>query len=165
MPVHIAFLLWLLTAVAGLTACRPAPDPEQLLISGERLRLSDQPGSPSLVVFWAPSCQVCRQEAPELHRLYGELAPRGLRLFAVAMAHSPPSHVLAAVESWPLPYPVALDLDGEVARAFGEVRLTPTLVLLDGDGREVLRHTGRTNFAALRNRLEALLEATSAQHS
>ena len=49
---------------------------------------------------------------------------------------------------------VALDPLGEIAKAFGDVRLTPTTIVIDKRGEMVLRITGEPDFA----RLHALLE-------
>ena len=56
-----------------------------------------------------------------------------------------------------LPFLVAYDHDGQAAKAWGDVRLTPTTFLLDKQGRIVKRYVGQPDFAALHAQIEKLL--------
>lgn len=56
-----------------------------------------------------------------------------------------------------LPFPVAIDNTGAIAKSFGEVRQTPTAFLVDKRGRIVERYVGAPDFAALQSLIEALL--------
>jgi peroxiredoxin len=70
------------------------------------------------------------------------------------MKYDPPNYVLAYNDRHRLPFKVALDPMGELARAFGDVRLTPTTFLVDKRGVVVARMLGARDFA----RLHALIE-------
>ena len=61
-----------------------------------------------------------------------------------------------------IPYPVALDIHAEAARAFGNVRLTPTSFLIAPDGRIVYRKSGETSMAKLRQDILDILNTTQA---
>jgi len=54
---------------------------------------------------------------------------------------------------------VALDSDGGLARAFGEIQLTPTSILIDKEGRIVKRYLGVPNFTELNQLIEEKLKA------
>jgi hypothetical protein len=56
-----------------------------------------------------------------------------------------------------LPFKVALDPMGELARAFGDVQTTPTLVVIDKRGRILERLQGGADFAALHRLIERKL--------
>jgi len=140
-----------------LHPAQAAPDVELLHIDGQRSRLASLQGTPTLLNFWATDCDVCLAEQPAWVALYEELAPRGLDLVGVAMPYDPPNRVLEWAESRALPYPVALDLDGAVALAFGPVRVTPTTVLIDAEGRIRWTRLGRLDMTELREELLALL--------
>lgn len=114
-----------------------APDVALRTLDGDEIKLAELRGKPVLVTFWATSCPGCVKEIPHLIELYQEFGPRGLQLVAVAMSYDPPDHVLAMRDTRQIPYPIALDIKGEAARAFGDVRLTPTSFLIAPDGRIV----------------------------
>ena len=52
---------------------------------------------------------------------------------------------------------MAFDKSGEVARAFGDVKLTPTTFLIDKQGRIVKRYLGAPDFTALERLISELL--------
>ena len=147
--------LWL--APANL---QTSPDISLVTIDGEQLQLASLRGNPLLVVFWATTCPGCIREVPHLIDLYDELSPRGLEIIAIAMAYDPPNQVLAMRNSRNIPYHVALDIQSEAARAFGDVRLTPTAFLIAPDGRIVQRKTGEMNPAQLRQKILGMLKTT-----
>jgi peroxiredoxin len=59
-----------------------------------------------------------------------------------------------------LPFKVAIDNTGDIAQAWGDVKLTPTTYLLDKQGAIVKRYVGTPNFAELHQLIEKLLAAT-----
>ncbi len=165
-----ALWVWLALALAlaGAAAYRaqapiaqgPAPAVRFQLLDGTRPALADWRGQAVLVSFWSTSCPVCLQEVPELNRLHREYRERGLRQVAVALRHDPPDEVLDVVRRMDLAYPVALDLQGRVQRAFPAVAATPTHFLVGPDGTLLERRVGRLDTARLEARLEGLLPAS-----
>jgi thiol-disulfide isomerase/thioredoxin len=151
-----AALTWL-----WLQPPRLAPPVAFVTLEGQRLALSSLRGRAVLVTFWATSCPVCLRDMPRLVALHQELEPRGLKLIAVAMPYDPPNRVLVMARERALPYTVALDVQGEVLRAFGDVPGTPTSFLIDPAGRIVSRQVGPLDFPALKARIMALLEAAA----
>ena len=73
------------------------------------------------------------------------------------MPWDPPDEVVRLARARPLPYPVGLDVDGAIARAFGDVPATPTHFLIGPGGEVAFRRTGTLDFAALDARLESML--------
>ena len=136
-----------------------APEVDFKIVDGRTLRLTQLKGQPVLVVFWATSCVGCIKEMPHLIELYQELTPRGLEIIAVAMAYDPPNQVMEMRRRKQIPYPIALDIQGDVARAFGDVRLTPTTFLIDSQGQVVSQITGMLNMARMRQKLDSMLPA------
>lgn len=139
---------------AGL---KRAPEVEFTLLTGERLKLSALHGQPVLVTFWATTCVGCRREIPHLVELYNALHARGFELVAVAMQYDPPLQVQEFARQKGLPYRVALDIDASAARAFFDVRLTPTSFVIAPDGRIVFEKIGEFEPAAMRALIEKLL--------
>ena len=114
-------------------------------------------GRPVLVTFWSTTCVVCLKEMPDLEALYHRLSPRGFEIIAVSMPWDPPDAVVRLARDRALPYPVALDVNGTVARAFGDVSTTPTHFLVGPGGEVAYRGTGALDFAALDHRLQSML--------
>ncbi|MDH4173303.1 MAG: TlpA family protein disulfide reductase, partial [Betaproteobacteria bacterium] len=70
-----------------------------------------------------------------------------------------PNAVAAFVRHQALPFRVALDTDGAVARAFGNVSVTPTTYLLDRSGRIVAKYVGEPDWREFHARIERALAA------
>ena len=56
-----------------------------------------------------------------------------------------------------IPFTVALDTMGQAARAFGDVKLTPTAFLIDKQGNILKRYVGEYDKAEFRATLEKAL--------
>ncbi|MDZ7661231.1 TlpA disulfide reductase family protein [Thiohalophilus sp.] len=152
----IGALAWLWFSPSGL---QRAPDISFKNVEGEPLSLQQyqQQDRPVLVTFWATSCPGCIAEMPHLIEMYHELAPRGLEIIGVAMAYDPPNHVMRMREERNIPYPIVLDIDSEIARAFGDVKLTPTHFLINPQGRIVHHKIGELDMDKVRDRILAML--------
>lgn len=144
---------------------RTSPDISLPGIDGRELNLADYRGQPLLITFWATSCPGCLREMPHLIELYRELAPQGLEIIAIAMDYDPPSHVLAMRDARRIPYPIALDIHADAARAFGDVRVTPTSFLIAPDGRIVYHMTGEMSMDRLRKDIIDMLQQATAVSS
>lgn len=135
---------------------RMAPNVQFKTIKGETIQLAKLQGKPVLVTFWATDCRNCIEEMPHLIDLHQKYSPNGLKILAVAMYYDPPNHVIGMAESKQLPYAIVLDPDGQLARAFGNIRLTPTTFLLDRQGHIVMQKTGVFDLADMQKRIERL---------
>lgn len=127
-------------------------------LDGDVVDLASLRGKPVLVTFWATSCTGCVKEIPHLIELHQEFAPQGFQVLAIAMSYDPPNHVIAMRKARQLPYTIALDIDGNAARAFGDVRLTPTSFLIAPDGRIVREKVGELDMNEVRSQLHAMLK-------
>jgi len=61
-----------------------------------------------------------------------------------------------------IPYPIALDINADAARAFGDVRLTPTSFLIAPDGRIVYHKLGEMSMQKLRQDILDMLQSSQA---
>ncbi len=107
--------------------------------------------------FWATSCTTCVAEMPEVIATYNKYKERGFDTVAVAMSYDPPSYVVNFAQTRQLPFKVAIDNTGGVAKAWGDIQLTPTTFLVNKRGEIVKRYVGAPNFAELHQLLEKLL--------
>jgi peroxiredoxin len=146
-------------AAAAAAWMRPAAAPQVRFatLSGEALATSDLRGKVVLVNFWATSCVVCVREMPRMVETYKKFAPRGYEMIAVAMSYDHPNQVADFVQRRALPFKVALDGSGEVARGFGDIRVTPTSFLIDRRGRVVKRYLGEPDWGEFHALVEKAL--------
>jgi peroxiredoxin len=91
---------------------------------------------------------------------YRKFAPRGYETVAVAVRHDNPTRVAKFVASHGLPFKVALDSSGELARGFGNVRVTPMSFLIDKQGRVLRRFIGEPNWTEFHQLVEQALAAS-----
>ncbi|MCW7539114.1 TlpA family protein disulfide reductase [Aquabacterium sp. A7-Y] len=134
-----------------------APAVDYVLLDGSRHNIADLKGKVVLVNFWATSCVTCVKEMPQMVETYQKYRDRGLDFVAVAMSYDTPAYVSHFAQSRQLPFKVSIDSSGEIARQFGDVKLTPTTYLLDKRGEVVKRYLGEPDFAALHQLVEKLL--------
>jgi peroxiredoxin len=137
-----------------------APEVSYTLLDGSKASVESQRGKVLLVNFWATSCVPCVAEMPKLVATHRQFSDRGFETLAVAMSYDPPALVSQFAHSRALPFGVAIDNTGAIARAFGDVRLTPTTVVIDRQGREVRRFVGTPDFDTLHALIGDLLAET-----
>lgn len=145
---------WLLLREPGLGQ---APETTFVLMDGSKESTGDLRGRVVLVNFWATSCTSCVAEMPKLVATHEKYHARGFETLAVAMSYDPPSYVVNFSQTRKLPFKIAFDNTGAVAKAWGDVRLTPTTYLVNKRGEIVKRYVGEPDFAELHRLIEALL--------
>jgi peroxiredoxin len=142
------------------TGASAAPDSTFVLLDGSKQTTADLKGKVTLVNFWATSCVTCVGEMPKVIATYDKYKSRGFDTLAVAMSYDPPSYVVNYAETRKLPFKVAIDNTGAVAKAWGEVQLTPTTYIVNKHGDIVKRYVGEPDFAELHRLIEKLLAET-----
>ncbi len=146
--------------LAGCGAREAAPESTFVFLDGSKATTADLKGKVTLVNFWATTCVSCVREMPALVATYNKYQAQGFETVAVAMEYDPPAWVLSFAKTRQLPFKVALDNTGEIAKAWGDVKLTPTTYLLDKQGHIVKRYVGEPDMDALHRLIEDLLAQT-----
>jgi thiol-disulfide isomerase/thioredoxin len=141
----------------GAEATEAAPAVAYTLLNGEKSSIDRLRGKVVLVNFWAPSCTTCVHEMPQVIATHQKYKSRGFETLAVAMSYDPPAAVIDYAESRKLPFGVAIDNTGVIAKSFGDVEMTPTSVLINKRGEIVKRYVGEPDFSALNALVEKLL--------
>lgn len=139
------------------TGVSAAPASTFVLLDGSKKSTEDLKGKVTLVNFWATSCVTCVGEMPKVIATYDKYQARGYDTLAVAMSYDPPSYVVNFAETRKLPFKVAIDNTGAVAKAWGDVQLTPTTYVVNKRGEIVKRYVGEPDFAELHQLIEKLL--------
>jgi thiol-disulfide isomerase/thioredoxin len=142
------------------TGSTPAPQSSFVLLDGSKKETAQFKGKVTLVNFWATSCVSCVAEMPKLIATYEKYKPLGFDTMAVAMSYDPPSYVVNFAQTRQLPFSVAIDNTGEVAKAWEDVKLTPTTFIVNKRGDIVKRYVGEPDFQELHQLIERLLAET-----
>lgn len=137
-----------------------APNVAYTLLDGSHSTTEQLRGKVVLVNFWATDCTTCVKEMPNIVATHEKYKARGYETLAVAMSYDPPAYVINFAETRKLPFGVAIDNTGAIAKSFGQVQLTPTSVLIDKHGQIVKRYVGEPDFVALHQLVEKLLAET-----
>ena len=162
-PVIAAFAIAVL--ILGVTAQRmfhgpkEAPEVRFATLKGELVNMSDLRGRVVLVNFWATSCAPCVKEMPQLAATWNTYQARGFDTIAVAMDYDPPNLVQDFARRFNLPFRVAFDARGEIAKRFGNVQAVPASFVIDRQGRIIMSQLGELDFAKLAVVLEDALKA------
>lgn len=157
----IASIVAAAALVAGgllLSQSNVAPVSTFVLLDGSQKPSTELHGKVTLVNFWATSCVTCVAEMPKLVSTFEKYKSQGYGTVAVAMAYDPPSYVVNFVQTRKLPFDVAIDNTGAVAKAWGEVGITPTSYLVNKRGEIVKRYVGEPNMPELHQLIETLLK-------
>lgn len=142
----------------SVSSAKPAPDVVFTSLEGEKISMQSLRGKVVMVNFWATSCTTCIKEMPAMVETYNKYRDKGLEFVAVAMSYDPPNYVLNYAKTRNLPFKVALDTQGDIAKSFDDVKLTPTTYVIDKDGRIIKRYVGEPDFAALHQLLDKALK-------
>ncbi len=144
----------------GFAGTTNAPNSSFVLLDGSSKTTADLRGKVTLVNFWATSCVTCVGEMPKVIATYNKYHAQGFDTLAVAMSYDPPSYVINYAQTRKLPFSVAIDNTGAVAKSWGDVQLTPTSYVVNKRGEIVKRYVGEPDFAELGALIEKLLAQT-----
>jgi len=160
----LAIVLFAVASV--LSASVPAATPLQSLDSAEAwinsppLMAAQLRGKVVLVDFWTYSCINCLRTLPYLSAWAQKYGPQGLVVIGV---HAPEfafekkhDNVRMAVQRLKLTYPIAIDSDFQVWRAFGN-QAWPTFHVLDAQGRVRHQQVGEGGYEDTERLLQKLL--------
>lgn len=110
-----------------------APEFTLSALNGNQHSLEKLRGKPVVVNFWASWCGPCKEEAPELIRLYKKFGDR-LEIYAVNLTKIDSLTAAAAFsEKYNFPFPVLLDEKAEASRKYG-LRAIPSTYFIREDG-------------------------------
>ena len=111
-------------------------------LEGDTLALEALRGEAVLVNVWATWCPPCREEMPGLVELHERFREDGFRVVAASIdTRRAARDVRAFVEKHGITFPVLLDPEQRVTRAFRTLGV-PESILLDREGRVVRRWVG-----------------------
>lgn len=130
----------------------------------------DASGQPTLVHFWATSCDICKTNMPKLQELKAKYQERGLRTVAVHMpryeADTNIETVKTDIEKYSVTELCAIDNQHKLKAAFqNEQGWVPVYYLFDAEGKLKTRAAGEFGIGVLMSAVEKMfppLEASKA---
>ena len=151
----LAFSLLATRAVAW-GAGKPAPDfTLKDVLQGQDYSLSQFKGKVVMINFFTFFCGPCRDEMPDLSKIYQEYKGKGLQTIGIALS-SDPTQIRFLVKQLGLTYPVLSGTD-KVSEAYGNVVVVPTTILIDKQGNIVEKIEGTRKKAEFESKVKALL--------
>ncbi len=160
----LAAALWLAWGTRPVRGEVPRAAPEFVAVpwlNGPPRTLASLRGQVVLVEFWTFACWNCRNVEPHVKEWHTRFAPRGLAVIGV---HTPEldferdeTRLRAYLAEHDIEYPVAVDRDSAIWRAFG-TWAWPSLYLIDKQGRIRLERVGEGGYAEMERSIEALLD-------
>jgi peroxiredoxin len=127
-------------AVPAIAPLAAAPDFTLHVMNGANLRLQEQRGRVVMVNFWATWCGPCRQEMPQLNRLYEKYHAAGFVLLGVNVDDDT-SKAAEVAGKLGVTFPVLLDTDKTVSKLY-DLSTMPSTVIIDRDGKVRYVHRG-----------------------
>jgi len=143
---------------------RPAPPFLLKDLEGREVRLSDHKGKVILLNYWYTGCFPCRQETPDLIRLYNAHKARGLvilgiNLDAILMPADDRRMLQRFVQDFEIPYPTLIAED-KMYDDYGKPSIAPLTLLIDRQGRIAQVFWGAYCFSVYENAVRPYLEAS-----
>lgn len=129
-------------------------------LNSKLLTMNDLKGKVVLIDFWTYSCINCLRTLPHLTRWYDNYKDKG---FVIVGVHTPefsfekvPDNVKDAIKRYGIPYPVVLDNDYTIWRAYGNL-YWPAHYLIDQEGNIRYFHFGEGKYIETENAIRTLL--------
>jgi thiol-disulfide isomerase/thioredoxin len=138
------------------TSAEPSTDSKPLPPYQQLMALNQQPSSnsgPALLLLFAPDCRFCKQQARLMAQLQAQCPSVRLALLGVNASRA---DLLQEVRQLKTPLPAYL-ANPTFLRAIDGVQAVPTSLVLDADGRMLLKHRGMLDASQLTQLNQALL--------
>jgi peroxiredoxin len=139
----------------AMLAGAPAQSFPAKRLDGSQDALDKYRGRVVLLNLWASWCVPCRQEMPDLQRLYVTEAGRGLVVLGVDQGESAEA-AGAFARAHGVTFPILLDQDQRYGRAYAAVGL-PTSVIVDRSGHIVRGIDGMLTLADMHAAIDPVL--------
>jgi len=143
-------------AGTGWGASKPAADfTLKDVLQGQDYTLSQFKGKVVMINFFTFFCGPCREEMPDLNKIYQENKDKGYVTLGIALS-SDPTQIRFLVKQLGLTYPVLIGND-KVSDAYGSVVVVPTTFIIDKQGNVAQKIEGTRKKEEFEKMIKALL--------
>jgi peroxiredoxin len=125
------------------------------VLQGKNYTLSQYRGKVVLINFFTFFCGPCREEMPDLNKIYMENKGKGFETLGIALS-SDPTQIRFLVKQLGLDYPVLMG-DDNVSKAYGNIEVVPTTVIIDKQGNVAHKVLGTRKKEEFARMIQALL--------
>jgi peroxiredoxin len=122
-------------------ASQSAPQFSLPNLDGKQVSLKDFANKVIVVDFWATWCGGCREEIPQLNRLYEDYRGKGFEIVGISMDTDGPETIKQFARNLRMEYTVVIGNDN-VTQDFGGVAGLPTKFIIDRKGNIVKKYAG-----------------------
>lgn len=107
-------------------------------LDGSKVEVQYKDAPVTIVNFWATWCLPCREEMPQINRIFLKYRDRGVRAVGIALQSGEPAEVKSflAERKLGVAYPVLMG-DDDFATTYGDIEILPTTYLIGPDGKVV----------------------------
>ena len=123
----------------------PAPNFTLKSLDGENVSLSQFKGKVVLLNFWATWCSPCKEEIPELNRLYEKMKDRNFVILAVSEDNKPPEKIKDFTREYNMKFTVLYD-GSRTAAGLYRLSGVPETFLIDKNGKLIYKFIGPKNW-------------------
>jgi peroxiredoxin len=135
----------------------PAPRFSLKNLQGNTIRLADLKGKVVLLNFFATWCAPCREEIPDLVRLYNKFKDKGFEIVGIGLDIDGAAALGPFAKQFRIPYPILLGTR-EVVMDYGEIKGVPTSFFIDRNGYIAEQFIGVRPAHVLEKTIAELLE-------
>lgn len=129
-----------------------------VLLDGKPVALDQLKGKVVMVNFWATWCPTCKAEMPQWQKFYDAYKDKGFDLIAMSIDEDEKDLRTYAKEHKSYTFPIAWRDDDKSRDNFGDIIGTPTLFVVDKNGKVAWMKRGRVTYAQLQEVVEPLLK-------
>ncbi len=132
-----------------------APDFTLESLEGGKVSMSELKGNPVFLNFWASWCTPCREEMPDIDKIYRTYRKKGLRVYAVNSRES--RRVIEKFkENTGVDIPILLDKTGSVSKLYRVFGL-PVSYFIHRDGKVAASVIGKMTYEDMESHAKEIL--------
>lgn len=125
-------------------------------LDGKTYKIGGKRDKPVVINFWASWCGPCKEEAPDLVKMYNKYKGQ-LDFYAInSTSNDQLDDAKKFVETYGMPFPIPLDEKGVVSKQY-QIMAFPTTFFIDKNGMIVHQVLGMLDEAELEKQMKKLL--------